>query len=288
LNTRFFSILLICILAVSLLTGCGRVASEEGSTDSADDYVILTPADGSYASGEEDSDSEDEQEEEPEEYEDEEEDSSDEDYSGDAPVTQEWTLNEIENIYEHYRAVLNSTETIRITSSSSVKIDGGGYAAYLEEINDFLEENDSVGYSAGNFEADSLAFVDLDQDGVDEVCISISDSDQFYLILHFYDNEVYGYIMPARGFESVSTSGTYLGSAGGSAYTYILKTGFNGAKQIETTLAHAESEDYYGRDNKSITKQEFERMVDEVLDDPAEWYDFDDNSWESAIDQLES
>lgn len=91
-------------------------------------------------------------------------------------------------------------------------------------LNDYLS---GEAFNLGNmYTPEKYAYVDLDKDGVKELVIQLSKTND-YAILHYQDDTVYGYsYVPSRGFRDLKEDGTY--SSSDSAYTtYISKMSFN-------------------------------------------------------------
>lgn len=106
------------------------------------------------------------------------------------------------------------------------------------------------------YSPEKYAYIDLDKDGMDELVVKLSKTDD-YAIIHYEDNVVYGYeYIPLRGFRDLKEDGTYYASD--SAYTtYIYKIKFNKDTYIENIIMN-----YDKSNNKCIINDENKTMDD--------------------------
>lgn len=88
--------------------------------------------------------------------------------------------------------------------------------------------------------------VDLDGDGYNEIIIDIPSTEA--LILHYEDDEVYGFMYPWLGVKTISTSGVMEGAEGGSHTMYSVMK-FNKDTYTDTTIAES---DYIRKEGKFV------------------------------------
>lgn len=104
----------------------------------------------------------------------------------------------------------------------------------------------------------SYTFVDLDQDGVNELVVMCGDYD-FEIILRCYNagsRTVYGYRMDYRGFKGLKTDVTYSGSSS-AAISWISKMEFNGIELKEIEIAYSDDfESVYRIDGQPVTQED--------------------------------
>lgn len=88
--------------------------------------------------------------------------------------------------------------------------------------------------------------VDLDGDGYNEIIIDIPSTEA--LVLHYEDDEVYGFMYPWLGVKTISTSGVMEGAEGGSHTMYSVMK-FNKDTYTDTTIAES---DYIRKEGKFV------------------------------------
>lgn len=71
---------------------------------------------------------------------------------------------------------------------------------------------------------DKYAFVDLDGDGVQELVIYTTSDYGAYVILHYENSKVYGYMIEVRSLENLKADGSFMGSSGANSNEYLRMT----------------------------------------------------------------
>jgi len=139
------------------------------------------------------------------------------------------------------------------------------YLTKLTAKDDLMEEKFS-------FTPDQYAIVDMNQDGKNEVIVSLTNgTDEWYYLLHENSGKIRGYFFDYRAMEAVGTDGTYLGSSGARSNEY-LSLEFEGDKIIEKIIAK-EEENEYEVSQKKASESQFEKYVKTLgtVSSPAEW-----------------
>ncbi len=151
-------------------------------------------------------------------------------------------------------------------------------------LNDFLANN---GIYSTTLTISHFTVLDMDSDGIPEVVLelSVSDSPQFYEVLHYMNGKVFGYLKTYRSLEMLKTDGTFISSGGAldNEYGTLL---FNTSTSNINVLGDMQSKQSttgttvsYFINNKSVTKENFDSFAqkqDEKKD--ATWYDFTKNN----------
>lgn len=109
-------------------------------------------------------------------------------------------------------AIEESYKAILLGGGDFVSTDLHNMELNLENIREAVTDDDSVKVKATKF-----TIVDLDGNGENEIVlwIQINDiSDYGFEVLHYQDEEVYGYTLPYREFMNLKTDGTFLFSGG--------------------------------------------------------------------------
>ena len=130
-----------------------------------------------------------------------------------------------------------------------------------------------------------FAVVDLDRDDTPEVILWIyAKSNEYwgFIILRFYDGEVYGYTKPYRAFQEVKTDGSYSIVGADSSTASFSETELSDNKLIywEKTENSTDSQyiNYYV-EGKNITREEYLEAVEIQQEmDFAAWYTFTESS----------
>ncbi len=179
---------------------------------------------------------------------------------------------------EAYKAVLlNDAEFFSVDNNKSLT------------LNDFLTNKELY---ATVFKATRFTVLDMDGDQVPEIVLelSVNDYPEFYEILHYADNTVYGYNIVYRGLEALKADGTYLYSNGAADTGYgrlkfqstALETeilGYTQSSQSNDTITLS-----YFIDNKPVTKEQYDSFIKEQ-DEKAEpvWHEFTQTNVEAEL-----
>lgn len=155
-------------------------------------------------------------------------------------------------------------------------------------LNDFLINQEIYG---AKFKVTHFAVLDMDGDKVPEVVLELTvDNDvQFYEILHYMNNEVYGYIQVLRGFENLKTDGTFIYSNGAFDNGY-------GRLKFQTTTSEMDTlgcqkpanndntSEVYFINNEQVTSKTYDSFVKEQDGKKdAVWYEFSSNSIDTVF-----
>ena len=185
------------------------------------------------------------------------------------PSSEKITINkEYEKVFNNEEKIITKTEQYAPTFSER-KISNNielTLSEYLEEINkeypdDFYSEQ-GITISNNNF--------DFDNDGVNEIMLYIRET---YLILHYYDNKVYGYVL--NGYRTNSNwriDGTASGNV--SAFdSWTVKYSFEKDKLIDTSISGTQRDEKnstseevkmkYYINQKEVTKEEYDKFHEE-------------------------
>jgi hypothetical protein len=122
---------------------------------------------------------------------------------------------------------------------------------------------------------DKYAVADMDHDGSPEVIVNLSvNTDNWVMLLRYYEGSVYGYFYEIRGFESPKMNGKYMASSG-ALDNKILEMSFDGYYIKEKCLGYSisvtDGVEYYIADNK-VTEKEYNELSNE-------YYNSEDVKW---------
>jgi len=171
-------------------------------------------------------------------------------------------------VMEAYKAVLQNKTTFFSTDNKK--------NVYLKDLLTNKELYGTV------FKVTHFAVLDMDGDNIPEVVLelTVGNDVQFYEVLHYMNNEVYGYIQVLRGLQELKADGTFNYSNGALDNGYgkltfksdICETNILGYCQPSTTDSTTE---LYFINNKSVTEELYKSYVKEQGGKKdAVWYDF--------------
>lgn len=182
------------------------------------------------------------------------------------------------SVLDAYKAVLqNKTEFFSTDNKKKI---------YL---NDFLTNEEIYGTV---FKVTHFTVLDMDGDKVPEVVLELSVGNQpeFYEVLHYMNDTVYGYLIVYRGLEGLKADGTFSYSSGAAdngfgklkfesdAYKVDI-LGYSKSNQSDTNLIIS-----YFINNKPVTKESYDSFMNEQLGKKdAVWYDFSQKNIETEL-----
>lgn len=105
------------------------------------------------------------------------------------------------------------------------------------------------------------AMVDMDGDGAEELVAIISGYDEFVLILHYQDGNIYGFADGHRALTQLKTNGYYYASCGAACGSVYQMT-FNKNSKTNKELSYSDGESYR-LNNKKTSKSEYDKFMNE-------------------------
>ena len=109
---------------------------------------------------------------------------------------------------------------------------------------------------------DKYAFVDMDKDGTEELVIYTTSDYGAYLILHYENNIIYGYMIGVRSLENLKTDGSFMGSNGANSSEYSRMTFNKNKYAIKTEAVYDETNKVYEIDNTSVSEKQIKEYVE--------------------------
>ena len=183
------------------------------------------------------------------------------------------TKQQADNVQSKYLAVLRNEATFIDTNNDS-------NTSYMNNI--FYGEG--VTCTPKQF-----ALVDYDRDGESEVCVQIDlGFDSEFVVLHYFDGEVYGYTFVYRGMEQIGNNGYFIGS-NGAAYTDILSLQFDGSEMAESKVAYSDVDSennpiYLNGDGTQMNEADWTVLLESVQNDTVVWHSFDGGDWDAYFE----
>lgn len=263
MKTKIISILLVFILSISI-TGCSSSNlnnTSSSSSTSNTNSAYTTNSNKSTGSSVPTSPS-----------------STPSDSKSENRATQVSTNN---SILEAYKAVLQNKAEFFSTDNKK--------KLYL---NDFLTNKEIYGTI---FKVSHFTVLDMDGDKTPEIVLelSVGDEPQFYEILHYKNDVVYGYLIVYRGLEELKADGTFRFSSG-AADNGFGKLSFDLNASKTEMLAYSKSSQSDGNltlsyfiNNKPVTKEAFDSFSKEQSKKKAAvWYEFTQKNIENQLSNV--
>lgn len=130
---------------------------------------------------------------------------------------------------------------------------------------------------------DKYVYVDLNQDGEDELVALTKAFNGYNLVFHYEDDTIYGYAITIRDLIDIKTDGTFMGTGGATVFGYS-NMQFNKGEYYEPTLAFRDN-DNYEIDGKKVSKEQFEQFeAQQEAKEDVIWEKFEDNNTEITIE----
>ena len=109
---------------------------------------------------------------------------------------------------------------------------------------------------------DKYAFVDMDKDGTEELVIYTTSDYGAYVILHYENDKVYGYMIGVRSLENLKTDGSFMGSSGANSSEYSRMTFNKSSYSIQTEAVYDTTNKVYEIDNTSASEKQIKEYVE--------------------------
>lgn len=109
---------------------------------------------------------------------------------------------------------------------------------------------------------DKYAFVDMDKDGIEELVIYTTSDYGAYVILHYENSKVYGYMVGVRSLENLKTDGSFIGSSGANSNEYLRMTFNKNSYNLETEAVYDGTNKDYKINNANVSEKEIKEYVE--------------------------
>lgn len=172
-------------------------------------------------------------------------------------------------------------DTNAIEKQDSEKVDNAKQML-LDVMNSkhkFIDENNKNVYfkdfeivEGQTAEVETYAFVDMDDDGIEELIIYTTSDYGAYVILHYENQEVYGYMIGIRSLENLKSDGTFIGSNGAHSNEYLRMKFNKNEYSIETEAVYDKIDKIYKISDTDVSEKE-------IKDYTEKWSKKEDVSW---------
>jgi hypothetical protein len=176
------------------------------------------------------------------------------------------------------------------------------YKIVLQKEGDFFSTDDNKEILLNDYlkkylpdqqlELTHFTVIDMDHDNISEVILelSVDGYPDSYEILHYKNEQVYGYHFVYRGLLQLKTDGTFWASSG-AADNECDKLEFQNSAYETITLAYSESNQdskgmtiSYYINNQPVTKETFDSFIQEQdAKDDVVWYEFSQSNIEKEL-----
>lgn len=143
----------------------------------------------------------------------------------------------------------------------------------------FIDENNKNVYfkdfeivEGQTAEVETYAFVDMDDDGIEELIIYTTSDYGAYVILHYENKEVYGYMIGIRSLENLKADGTFIESNGADSHEYSRMKFNKNEYSIETEAIYDRIDKIYKINDTDVSEKE-------IKDYTEKWSKKEDVSW---------
>lgn len=125
---------------------------------------------------------------------------------------------------------------------------------YLKELK--IVENQTA-------EVEKYAYVDMDNDGVEELVIYTTSDYGAYVILHYENEKVYGYKIGVRSLENLKKDGSFMGSSGANSTEYLRMSFDKNTYTLKTEAIYDSTNKEYEINDETVTKKEIEKYAND-------------------------
>lgn len=102
---------------------------------------------------------------------------------------------------------------------------------------------------------DKYTFVDMDEDGIEELVIYTTSDYGAYVILHYEGGKVYGYMIGVRSLENLKTDGSFMGSSGANSNEYSRMTFNKNSYTINTEAVYDTTNQIYKINGTNVSEE---------------------------------
>lgn len=110
------------------------------------------------------------------------------------------------------------------------------------------------------------AFVDLDNDKIDELVVYTTSSIKSYMIFHYENSNIYGYLIGVRSLENLKKDGSFIGSNGVDSREYLTMSFDKNKYTMNKEAIYDGINKIYKIDNKDVTKDEIDAFISKFND----------------------
>ena len=109
---------------------------------------------------------------------------------------------------------------------------------------------------------DKYAFVDMDEDGTEELVIYTTSDYGAYVILHYENNKVYGYMIGVRSLENLKADGSFIGSSGANSIEYLRMAFNKNSYTLKTEAVYDGTSKIYKINGAKVSEKEIKEYAE--------------------------
>lgn len=106
------------------------------------------------------------------------------------------------------------------------------------------------------------AFVDFDNDGIEELVIYTTSNYGVYVILHYEEGKVYGYMIEMSSLENLKADGSFTGSNGANSTCYLRMIFDKNNYSINAEATYDTINKIYRINNKEVSLEEITEYIE--------------------------
>lgn len=136
-----------------------------------------------------------------------------------------------------------------------------GEKAFVDEQNQEVLINDFNLPSEEAIKVKEYAFVDFDKDGNEELIILTDSNYGAYIVFHYEDANIYGYVINIRSLENLKVDGSFSGNSGIGATTYFKMEFDKNTYEMIEVAKNFENDAEYVISGEKVTKELIDTFV---------------------------
>ena len=110
---------------------------------------------------------------------------------------------------------------------------------------------------------DKYAFADMNKDGIEELVIYTTSDYGAYIILHYENSKVYGYMIGVRSLENLKTDGSFMGSSGANSNEYLRMEFNKNSYTLKIEAVYDGTDKIYKIDDSEVSEKDIKEYVEE-------------------------
>lgn len=133
---------------------------------------------------------------------------------------------------------------------------------FIDENNNEILLKDLEIVESQKAEVSKYAFVDLDKDGTQELVIYTTSDYGAYVILHYSEEKVYGYMIGIRSLENLKADGSFTGSNGVNSTQYLRMTFDKNTYNVNIEAVYDINNNIYKINNNNVSLEDIKEYVE--------------------------
>lgn len=161
-----------------------------------------------------------------------------------------------ENVLGVQDTVLTDTQQLLldvITNKETFTTESGEVLLF----SDYKVQGGEIGAEAAKY-----AFVDFDHDGIDELAVETTSLAGEYIVLHYENNQIFGYLVNYRAMLNLKKDGSFGGSSGASDVSYSTMSFNQNSYTITEIARYNDNTGEYRIDGNDMSKEDVQTFME--------------------------